>query len=573
MATYYVRADGTASAVNAVGPRTSASDCMSLATCNSTAYSPGDLIYICDDGGVYRGQLDLDYSGDSDDDLVFRGLGSPQIKASVVVTGWTASGTAGVYKATVTTKPQQIWIDGTYGDRRDVANEKGDGAETLDNEYDWYWDGTGAYYDEEANTLYLYAPSDPDSEYTEIEAGSELYAIDISDRSYIVIDNITASHGNERSIKGYNCNHFTIKNCTVEWAWWDGFETNSSTSWSGALVEDNLFRYNGVQGPSLNCGGTGGDTMSDIIVRRNVVIESGLHQQANGSWHYQQDYPGGIKFWCSTGGSYGENIEVYDNECYGGGPGAAGVWFDRVGNDGTNPNYVHHNYFHDNGGCGIFVEVSDYVISYSNVVYNSCNWRGTGGPWSTTFLTVHTRYQPPTNSLTSNGNKFYNNVCYADAGSAPRWGIVIMATDGTSGEGNGVELVDNIFMNNIVVGWTDRAIYADAGGDNDGSMGSGNTFWYNCFGPEDTDFIYWGGTSYSTYDTWEAAATVITDSGTTHSIEEDPGLEDPDNDQFWLGSESPCIGTGVDLGSPYNSGLMSTTTWPDGVVTGDRDDY
>jgi len=53
----------------------------------------------------------------------------------------------------------------------------------------------------------------------------------------------------------------------------------------------------------------------------------------------------------------------------------------------------------------------------------------------------------------------------------------------------------------------------------------------------------------------------------------DPGFTDEDNDDYTLASDSPCIGAGANLGSPYNTALMPSSTWPDGVVTGNQDDY
>jgi hypothetical protein len=43
--------------------------------------------------------------------------------------------------------------------------------------------------------------------------------------------------------------------------------------------------------------------------------------------------------------------------------------------------------------------------------------------------------------------------------------------------------------------------------------------------------------------------------------------------QFWLTSGSPGIHAGLNLGSPYDIGLMPGSTWPNSVVTGDQNAY
>lgn len=53
----------------------------------------------------------------------------------------------------------------------------------------------------------------------------------------------------------------------------------------------------------------------------------------------------------------------------------------------------------------------------------------------------------------------------------------------------------------------------------------------------------------------------------------DPLFTDPENGDFTRQSGSPCIGAAVNLGAPYNVGTLPGSTWPDGVLTGDRDDY
>jgi hypothetical protein len=55
-----------------------------------------------------------------------------------------------------------------------------------------------------------------------------------------------------------------------------------------------------------------------------------------------------------------------------------------------------------------------------------------------------------------------------------------------------------------------------------------------------------------------------------HSSSADPMLTDPDNEDFSLQTGSPCIGTAENLDAPFNIGLLAGSTWPDGVLSGNR---
>ena len=52
-----------------------------------------------------------------------------------------------------------------------------------------------------------------------------------------------------------------------------------------------------------------------------------------------------------------------------------------------------------------------------------------------------------------------------------------------------------------------------------------------------------------------------------HSISANPQFANAPAAQFWLTSGSPGIGAGLNLGSPYNIGLMPGSTWPTLVTT------
>lgn len=53
MATYYVRADGSATKANATGPAADPSKCMSLATWLESAFAPADVVVFSELGGDF----------------------------------------------------------------------------------------------------------------------------------------------------------------------------------------------------------------------------------------------------------------------------------------------------------------------------------------------------------------------------------------------------------------------------------------------------------------------------------------------------------------------------------------
>lgn len=356
---------------------------------------------------------------------------------------------------------------------------------------------------------------------------------------------------------GDNC---TIKNCTIHGADDGGLVIGDYTAMSrnatGWVVEDNVFYGNGVTG--TNCvTGTHGYTLTSCIFRRNT---SYLNCTSNGN------FGGGMKFY---GHEYSiRGFEIYDNYVYNNGPttkngnqsDGVGIYMDATSGSSGSPNLIHDNYVWDNNGNGIFIEISDYCYAYNNVcIGNGLNTNG-GNAFIPANIAVDARGEGAT-PYYSRYNKVIGNSCYGG-----RCGMKCSTYDNV---GSTVHLLDNIFKNNICSGWTECALSVVNGGTNDAN-GSGNVYDNNCLGEEDTDFIEWEDNSY--YSTYSAWATAHGESWT--QIEGDPLYTNPGSRDLTLQSSSPCLGEGDNtLGAPFNTGLMPSSTWPDGVVTGDRDSY
>jgi hypothetical protein len=157
-------------------------------------------------------------------------------------------------------------------------------------------------------------------------------------------------------------------------------------------------------------------------------------------------------------------------------------------------------------------------------------------------------------------NLIYNNTVYNTT-------IGLHITG--SSENNANDCMGNVIENNISVGSSLHNFVAEHGCENDGTMGSGNVYLYNGFGAAAANFIGWGtGIFYATYAAWETAMGNCGLAGCSHSVQAAPQFVNASAGQFGLTSGSPGIGAGVNLGSPYNIGLLPGSTWPTGVTTG-----
>lgn len=532
---YFVRADGTAAnKAAATGPEADASKCMSPSTHYSESFSPGDKIIISGLAGHIRGGF-LFKGGSSSGRVSYEGRSNAVIDMTTAKTGWT-NHAGNVWKATVAYEPRQIWIDGSYGDRKTALVG-------LVNEFDWFWD-------DPTNTLYLYAPGDPDTQYTNqgVEVPGEWATCEC--QNYCDVDSITIAKSRMYGFQGWNNSNVTLTNCDFSWNWWSGSHFGGDSAISNILIEDCRAYYNGTGG----FGASPTASISNYIVRRCESFENGRFQYADPYWDEYQQYTFGIKIFNTATDCIIEQCSVHDN-----GPASPvgygtwfgqGIWLDLALATAGHENIIRHNRVYGNHGVGLYCEITNYSIWHDNVVYNNAN-NTEAGVWSTSSIRCDARQ-----GLTANYNKFYNNTI--DGGL---YGILCLTTDQIGGP----TVSYNEFRNNIVVGYTGKALYADTGGDNDGANGTGNVYNANCFGPQATNFISWNATNYSTYDAWLAAS-----SQTDNNVEVDPQFFNAGADQYWLADGSPCIDAGVNLGSPYNFGLQPSSVWPDAVATAEQ---
>ena len=236
MATYYMRADGTAAnKAAASGPCGTQANCMSIATHNGETFSAGDTIVLCDTGGIYRDEMDVPSSGSAGSPITYQNASgdTPVISGAVDISaaGWADQGGDVWRHAIGAVEPEQVFFDGST---------KGTIDATPDAKFEWTYTNPN---------LDVYATADPDDGvyYTQVEATQRDYGISLNDQDYIVIDGLTCTITNSMGIKAPSAvspsTNIEIKNCTISYIAGIGIiAVADSTDW---LIHNNTINYIG----------------------------------------------------------------------------------------------------------------------------------------------------------------------------------------------------------------------------------------------------------------------------------------------------------------------------------------
>ena len=531
MAEYYYAQGGTAADKESATSGTYPTGCMSPATAvsESSGFSADDFCLASDEGGVIRATI-LPGSNGSDGSPITWGAkigDTPEISAANHIETWTSEG-SDHYSADLTTDPIQAFMD-------DTRLTEGSAKDTL-NDHEWFW---------EANKLYVRDDSgDPDVTGVVIEASIRDCCIDVvNGRSYLTFENLTLEKAADTNADIYHdgskIEHIIFDNVDNHRAYFQGMRVRNQSTLS------NNFTYKNSE--VSYCGGSGLQTYKwniSLIANNNVhhncqldTVDPGFHGLTAGIKMVNVSNANCVieYNWVHNNG----NNWLYSDAR------GTGIWSDA---DPTGQIF-RYNLVHENDSCGLHFEGgSNNGKMYGNVSYKN----------------GHTGIKlTSTGSSIVHSNEVYNNTVVANE----QHGIVVGGVNAQADSS-----YDNVVRNNICVGNATvggRQMKCFYGGENDGTMGHGNVYNNNCFGEEYTGFLEWGdGSAYNTYVAWLAASSQI-----DNNIEADPLFTDADNDDYTLASGSPCIGVGVDLGSPYNIALLPGSTWPDSVLTGDQEAY
>lgn len=494
MATYYLAQGGTAANKEAATSGIYPTGCMALSIHNAASFAIGDRINVIADGGAFRSQLLVPSSGTESSPIIYDFDSDVALVGGPLVTGWTVY-SGSVWQASIASTVYDVYLDLTQGS---VQGSIG----ACTSEGDWYYSG---------GTLYLYAPSDPDTAYTSpgVEAVTVNHTVYLNGKNWVtlngngaevryasengmyfrittgsVIDNfrvhdIRPGHGGAYyCVRTHRCDDFAARKIEAYKAGWNGFSIgqlwDTADSNSGFVFEDCYIHDNSHNGLDI-CPGVAGATISDIAIRRCRVYNNSQN---------------GIYLRSVATNTQMSNVEISYCISYG------------------------------NGRCGLSLDAYSGGLFTSNAkVYN--------------------------NTLARNG---------WETSQASGQGIVAAAIAS--------DFKNNICFDNNTSGDDQREVYINDGG------GTANTMDYNLvYHPTSTNVYYWDGSNYT-------AANIYSSTGQQqHGIHENPDFIDPDNGNFILRSDSPCIGAGVHLGATYDDGVLPGSTWPSGVTTGNQGDY
>lgn len=483
---------------------------------NGETFAAGDRIKF-KKGEVWRETLNPLSSGASGNLIVFEDYGfgaRPNINASENLTTatyrWVASGSG--------TNEWYVELSGGgdpgITDRGWVFIDDAGGSEnkgTLGSLADHEW----AYGDNDTlgfSTIYVAdATGDPDSSGVLIETSTRFRCIDMQGgETFIKFSGLKMGKSYNDAIFGTSGAGFEVDNCVFEFCLQKHIGYNDAATDSGAVhIHHSTFRYSGgsaIQGVAGCPGWIIEDSIfdsncRDVATNNSASVKINTALQTSNNWIVQRNLIHNDTLGKLTGGT---NRDM-------------GVWFDGVtSQDGTQTtgHIVRYNLIRDLLGYGIHFEICNDSQAYYNVVYD-CT-----GPGIAISRWV-------------NDNEAYNNTVSGCLNA-------IFVT-GQSGQAD--SCTGNLIKNNIGVSSVNETLQCINGGENDGTVGLGNVYQSNCFGPEAVNFIKWGiGVTPDTYDEWEALYEP------SNSVEADPLFADAANDNFHLQPASPCINAGVDVG-------------------------
>jgi hypothetical protein len=492
---------------------------LTIAKVNASTFAAGDSI-LFQSTCTWREQLTIASSGTSGNSITFGAYGTgalPIISGATLLTSWVPEAQAGgatFYYASDSVAPAsgQVFRDKA---RLLLAGTKN----TL--EIGGYW------WDSVNSRVYVY--DNPTGHM--IEASYRNYAVYSTGKSYITVQGIEADMAQLNGLYFSNSpgGNILVQGVTVQYSAEDGAHYDSCPS---SVFSSVTADYNGADG-------IGAYNSAGLVIELSTAHHNAQLGTVN--------YTAGIKLAPSTMA----NVTIQYNVSYSNGlasSGAtrgAGIWADTIAGGGLVTRY---NLSYSNYWTGIHHECdANSVIAY-NVSWNN----GQDG------LNFSCNRTPGVT-----GNQMYNNTSYGN--------LVGIAVLGPSAAGM---ITNNLIENNISVNNRTANLKATGGGENDGTNGSENVYRYNGFGPQATNFIEWGtGVYESTYTTWETATGNCGRAGCSNSVQSAPAFANASAGQFWLTSGSPGIDAGLNLGSPYNIGLMPGSTWPNSVVTGDQNAY
>jgi len=501
--TYYVDATNGNDFNNGFSPETA---WKTISKVNSMDFKPGDYI-LFKRGEVWREQLIIPSSGEEGRPITFGAYGEgkkPKITGADVIRDWSGPDGNGEYTKTGLGNTRVFFEDG-------VRLNRGIHGTLAPGEWDYA-----------RGTLY-WRPSDGVLEGHITEAGQRDGCLYIENKSYINLEDLIFSGGNNRNtieasgggVEIVSCSHIYIKNCVFRNNYFYGIGISESSNIDIVNCEGSC-----NHGSAINITKSSNCTIYGGRYHHNSPLYSDATSGADTN---------GIEV---TGGSF--NINIIAVEVDHNGLGIAGnpkgnnadagiAFYDASGN--VKRCLIHHNggggcYFYTDSAANVIAEFS-YNLVYRNNLNNEPNGAGgvriSGKPG-----------QPCTVNV-------YNNIIAYNTLVSGSWHALRV-----------YYCKDCQIKNNIIAFNTGDPVDISISGSGESGIVLDHNLYYDTSGEfityegttYDIDHIIGNSPGYYSYDQFQD----------THSIAQDPLFIDASNGNFHLQSNSLCINKGTDVG-------------------------
>ena len=378
-------------------------------------------------------------------------------------------------------------------------------------------DAAGKYFPDNPNDkIYCWCTDDADPDTHTMEIGARYDTVNCDDRNYVAFDGLHFHGAGGEYGRGFGAkptwntpSNIVLNNCEISRCFYNGVQLTHIDAWgpienfrlTSCSIHDNQNTGIWIIGESAAARMTG------LIIDSCSVYNNGL--AANAAM--------GI-FIDACANPRVLNCEIYDNN-------GSLDWSDNLLFGSSSDIEVIGNTIHGGNHTGIHVDVNSNGQIHRNIIYE-CFWNGI-------WIEEH-------ETAVAGVTTIYNNTCYHN-----RHGLVF-GPGATIFEVSGITIKNNIFAYN-------RRANVELNEDNVGPDYLNNTINYNCYQTDPSpDPLYEGEfraeaprvnktfAEWKTYTSWDA-----------NSLNEDPLLTDPANQDFTLQDGSPCINAGVDVGLPY----------------------
>jgi len=385
------------------------------------------------------------------------------------------------------------------------------------------------YFDVGNPRVYIRTFEDASPSGHNIEIGARDHVITSLSHQYLIFHNLTWRGARAAGMHFWGVSTgLVVDSCVGEYNGGGGFTLYDGTTTANTdrvALTHNTIRFNGATGI-----GNSQKAFTNWLIDSNAVYSNAqISTNSQGSQTGISVYSSGIDLNSpvppnQTGqGTVISNNVVYNNGIVNGHPSpypsqGVGIWLDTI-NGAT----VANNLTYGNSGPGLLSEKDIGTVWKYNISNGDAKYAVSAG---TGIGSLHVVVDETTNGT---GNLFANNTIYGGW-----WGIYVYSQDTST-------ISNNIFRNNLVLGAAAYQFNAGAGGNNDGTHGSGNVYDHNAFGPAGATLAYWTGTgaiaAYSELDKAYGSA--------MNNLQTNPLLANPATGDFTLQTGSPAIGAGV----------------------------